>query len=116
MGEPIPHRQFLARTRPIKRGPVSCAYPGCGATFKDEWAATQHRIAVHNEGTPHPSQRGLTMNLDYGCWVSPSPEARAREAMKFVRVSLNDGYLTDISISMLLVELKRRGLVIAKGA
>lgn len=47
-------------------------------------------------------------------WTSPlpSPEARAREALKFVRVSLKDGYLTDISISMLLVELKRRGITI----
>lgn len=51
--------------------------------------------------------------LEGNIWVSslPStPEARARSAMKFVRVSLVDGYLTDISISMLLVELKRRGV------
>lgn len=48
------HRQFMARARPKQRGPVACAYPGCEASFKDEWACTQHRIAVHNEGTPHP--------------------------------------------------------------
>ena len=40
------------------------------------------------------------------------PESRARDAMKFVRVSLDDGYLTNISISMILVELQRRGLKI----
>lgn len=59
------------------------------------------------------------MALEQSCWVSPtpSPEARAREAMKFVRVSLvgesgRAGYLTDISISMILVELKQRGIII----
>lgn len=51
--------------------------------------------------------------LEENVWVSvmPStPEARARSAMKFVRVALVDGYLTDISISMLLVELKGSGV------
>jgi len=45
-------------------------------------------------------------------WMSqiPPPETQVREAMKFVRVSLVDGYLTDISISMILVELKCRGI------
>ena len=49
-------------------------------------------------------------------WMSqiPSPETQAREAMKFVRVSLVDGYLTDISISMILVELKRRGIKLTR--
>ncbi len=54
MSDTFSHRQFLARARPIKRGPIQCQYPGCEATFKDEWACTQHRIAVHNEGTPTP--------------------------------------------------------------
>lgn len=55
--------------------------------------------------------------LENSCWVSPgaTPESRAREAMKFVRVSLagesaRNGTLTDISISLILVELKRSGL------
>ncbi len=45
-------------------------------------------------------------------WLSPlpSPERWAREGMKFVKVKTVDGHLTDISISMILVELKRRGL------
>ena len=42
-----------------------------------------------------------------------TPESRAREALKFVRVSTNNGYLTDISISMLLVELKRSGVTLS---
>jgi hypothetical protein len=41
-----------------------------------------------------------------------TPEERAEDAIKFVRVSLTqEGYLTDISARMILVELKRRGLV-----
>jgi len=40
-------------------------------------------------------------------------ERRAIEAMKFVRVALKDGYLTDVSIAMLLVELERRGVKLA---
>lgn len=52
---------------------------------------------------------------DESVWMSPlpAPEARAREAMKFVRVALVDGHLTNTSISMILVELKRRGIVIS---
>lgn len=39
-----------------------------------------------------------------------TPESRARGAMKFVKVATVDGYLTDISLSMILVELKRCGV------
>lgn len=40
------------------RGPVPCEYPGCEATFINEWARTQHRVAVHNEGGPvAPAER-----------------------------------------------------------
>jgi hypothetical protein len=53
--KPFDHRQFKANSRPKDRGPVRCAYPACEATFKDEWACTQHRIAAHNEGTPVPN-------------------------------------------------------------
>lgn len=59
---------------------------------------------------------------DENVWLSPlpAPESRAREAMKFVRVSLvgesgHSGQLTDISISIILVELKRRGLTLSNG-
>lgn len=58
------------------------------------------------------------MPLEDNVWVSSlsaTPEARARQAMKFVRVALVDGYLTDISISMILVELKRRGVSLTNG-
>lgn len=56
-------------------------------------------------------------SLENNCWVSSPfepkpPEGRAREAMKFVKVALANGYLTDISIAMILVEMKRRGLKI----
>lgn len=44
-----------------------------------------------------------------------SPEQRARDALKFVKVVLVDGHLTDISISMILVEMKRKGLVLSNG-
>lgn len=58
--------------------------------------------------------------LEDSCWVSSpfapqSPEAAARSAMKFVKVATVDGYLTDISISMILVEMKRMGLRITNG-
>lgn len=46
------HSQFLARARPKDRGPIRCVYPGCDSSFKNEWAATQHRRSVHNEGDP----------------------------------------------------------------
>lgn len=51
---PFDHRQFMAKSRPRNRGPVLCNYPYCDASFKDEWAATQHRRAAHNERTPMP--------------------------------------------------------------
>lgn len=57
------------------------------------------------------------MPFEGNCWVSSlleprSPEARAREAMKFIKVATVDGHLTDISISMILVELKRDGITL----
>ena len=60
------------------------------------------------------------MPLEGSCWVSSSlehrtPEARARSALKFVKVATVDGHLTDISISMILVEMKREGLVLTNG-
>lgn len=42
------------------------------------------------------------------------PQASARDAMKFVKVETVDGYLTDISISMIMVELERRNLKIIR--
>lgn len=46
------------------------------------------------------------------CIVCPprTPESEARFAMKFVKVATVDGHLTDISIAMILVELKRQGV------
>lgn len=60
------------------------------------------------------------MPIEGNCWVSSafeprSPERSARDAMKFVKVVLVDGYLTDISISMIMVELKRRGVKLSNG-
>ena len=60
------------------------------------------------------------MPIEGNCWVSSvleprTPERRARDAMKFVKVAMVDGYLTDISISMILVELKRHGIVLTNG-
>lgn len=49
------HRQFKSFARPKQRGSIACNYPGCEATFKDEYACKQHRLAAHNEGTPEPS-------------------------------------------------------------
>lgn len=46
-------------------------------------------------------------------YPADTPESRARDAMKFVRAVLIDGHLTDISISMILVELKRCGVKLA---
>jgi hypothetical protein len=43
-------------------------------------------------------------------WPPKTPEGQARFALKFVRVSTVDGHLTDISIAMILVELKRQGV------
>jgi hypothetical protein len=44
--------------------------------------------------------------------MSSETERRVRDSLKFVRVSLENGHLTDVSISMLLVELYREGLKI----
>lgn len=35
---------------------------------------------------------------------------RAIRALKFVKVETKGGYLTDISIAMLIVEMERRGI------
>lgn len=43
-------------------------------------------------------------------YPADTPESRAREAMKFVRVALVNGHLTDISVSMILVEFQRCGV------
>ncbi len=42
-------------------------------------------------------------------------EQLARHAMKSVNVVTVDGHLTDISISMILVELKRNGVAFRQG-
>lgn len=58
------------------------------------------------------------MPMEGSCWVSAlpqTPEQRARDAVRFVKVALIDGHLTNISISMILVELKRRGLLLTNG-
>lgn len=40
-----------------------------------------------------------------------TPKERAIRALKFVKVSLTkDGYLTDISVAMLIVEMERSGI------
>jgi len=39
---------------------------------------------------------------------------KAIAAMKFVRVALKDGYLTDISVAMILTEMERSGLTIER--
>lgn len=46
-----------------------------------------------------------------------SEKVRAIRAMKFVKVALTkEGYLTDISIAMLLCELERRGIPLSDRA
>ncbi len=40
---------------------------------------------------------------------------RAIQALKFVKVQTARGYLTDISIAMILVEMERRGVVLSNG-
>lgn len=60
------------------------------------------------------------MPLEDSCWVSSlledrTPEQRARDAMKFVKGAMVDGHLTDITISMILVEFKRNGVRLTNG-
>lgn len=48
---------------------------------------------------------------------SESDKVRPIRAMKFVKVALTkDGYLTDISVAILLVELERRGIALSDKA
>lgn len=39
-----------------------------------------------------------------------SERERAIQALKFVKVETKQGYLTDLSVTMILVELERRGI------
>ena len=40
-----------------------------------------------------------------------TPKERAIRALKFVKVAITkDGYLTDVSVAMLIVELERNGI------
>lgn len=39
-----------------------------------------------------------------------SQKERVIQALKFVKVDTKRGYLTDISIAMILVEMERRGI------
>lgn len=50
----MPHRRLSAKERPKNRGDISCGFPGCEATFANEWNMRQHRRSVHNEGQPMP--------------------------------------------------------------
>lgn len=46
-----------------------------------------------------------------------SPKVRAIRALKFVKVALTkDGYLTDVSVAMLIVELERKGIKLPDSA
>lgn len=55
-----------------------------------------------------------------GIWEESAEEKFIR-SLKFVKVQVDkngpnrNGYLTDISIAMLLVEMKRNGLVVTNG-
>jgi len=50
-----------------------------------------------------------------------TPEEKLMRALKFVKVTVDksgperSGYLTDVSVAMLLVEFKRTGLVFSNG-
>jgi hypothetical protein len=39
-----------------------------------------------------------------------SERERAIQALKFVKVDTKGGFLTDLSVAMILIELERRGL------
>ena len=41
-------------------------------------------------------------------------ELQIRQALKFVKVNTKNGFLTDLSITMILVELERRGITFDK--
>lgn len=56
-----------------------------------------------------------------GIFDDEPAEEKLIRSLKFVKVQVDDsgpnrsGYLTDISIAMLLVEMKRSGLVVSNG-
>jgi hypothetical protein len=45
-----------------------------------------------------------------GIFDNDEAKRRVIEALKFVKVATKNGYLTDISVAMLLVEMKREGV------
>lgn len=56
-----------------------------------------------------------------GIFDDDPAEEKLIRSLKFVKVQVDDsgpnrsGYLTDISVAMLLVEMKRNGLVVSNG-
>ena len=46
---------------------------------------------------------------DIGGW-NRSERERAIAALKFVKVDTNKGFLTDLSVAMILIELERQGI------
>lgn len=51
------------------------------------------------------------MKIEMDGFNHSTEKERAIRALKFVKVALTEeGYLTDISVAMLLVEMERRGL------
>jgi hypothetical protein len=56
-----------------------------------------------------------------GILADETTEEKLIRALKFVKVQVDNsgpnrsGYLTDISIAMLLIEMKRNGLVVTNG-
>lgn len=43
-----------------------------------------------------------------------SDRERAIQALKFVKVDTKKGFLTDVSVAMILIEMERRGIVFDK--
>lgn len=50
-----------------------------------------------------------------GIFDNDTAEERLIRALKFVKVATKDGYLTNTSVAMILVELKREGVKIDLG-
>lgn len=50
-----------------------------------------------------------------GLLDNDTAEERLIRALKFVKVATKNGYLTDISVAMILVEMKREGIRIDLG-
>ena len=48
-----------------------------------------------------------------GILADEKVEEKLARALKFVRVATKDGYLTGVSIAMLMVEMKRSGICVA---